>query len=238
MQDMPPSDEDQAHRRVADALRTGGPAARPELIAAIQRRVDEAYGPAKAPARGATHRPPPQRRFAGLRPTFAAPGLAAVCAVIAVLLITLGGNGSGPSIPAAARLALAPATGAAPATRNARFLDVSYQGVTFPSYARFQVPPTGVRSDRIGGRPAFTVFYRLRNGARMSYTVFSGRPVRLPRDARHVVFDGVPLTTFSTHPGIAGVTLVRYGRTCILAGPTTHDVLLALAAAPVLEQRA
>lgn len=239
MPDMPPSDEEQAHRRVADALRTGGPAAPPELIASIRQKVNDAYGPADASARTPARGARPQRRFAGWRPAFVAPGLAVVCAVIAVLVISLGGSGAaGPSIPAAARLALAPSTGAAPATRDARFLDVSYQGVTFPSYARFQVPPTGVRSDRIGGRPAFTVFYRLRNGARMSYTVFSGRPVRLPRDARHVVFDGVPLTTFSTHPGIAGVTLVRYGRTCILAGPTTHDVLLALAAAPVLEQRA
>jgi hypothetical protein len=53
-----------------------------------------------------------------------------------------------------------------------------------------------------------------------------------------VVFDGVPLTTFSTRPGLAVVTLVRFGRTCVLAGPTTRDVLLALAAAPVREQAA
>jgi hypothetical protein len=241
MQDMPPSDENQAHRRVADALRTGGPKAPPELIAAIQRRVDEAYGPAAAPSRGLTgRRGRPQRRLAGWRPAFVAPGLAAVCAVVAVLLLTLGGGSSsgGPSIAAAARLALAPSTGAAPAMRNARFLDVTYQGVTFPSYARFRVPADGVRSDRIAGRPAFTVFYRLRDGARMSYTVFSGRPVGLPHGARRVVFHGVPLTTFSTHPGLAVVTLVRFGRTCVLAGPTTHDVLLALAAAPVLEQHA
>jgi hypothetical protein len=227
---MPPSDEDQAHQRVADALRAGGPEAPPELVAAIRRRVDEAYGPTPARRSG------PQRRVVW-RPAFAAPGLVAACAVIAVLVLTLGGSGTGgPSIAAAARLALAQSTGAAPATRNARFLDVSYHGVTFPSYARFQVLPTGVRSDRIGGRPAFTVFYRLRNGAPMSYTVFAGKPVGLPPGAKHVVFHGVPLTTFSTHPGIVGVTLVRFGRTCILAGRTTHDVLLALAAAPVLEQ--
>ncbi len=165
-----------------------------------------------------------------------------MCAVIAVLVIALGASGTGtegPSIAAAARLALAPSTGAAPAVRNARLLDVDYQGVTFPSYASFRhVPPTGVRSDRIGGRPAFTVFYRLPNGAPMSYTVFAGRPVRLPRDARHVVFQGVPLTTFSARPGLAVVTLVRFGRTCVLAGPTTRDVLLALAAAPVRAQTA
>jgi hypothetical protein len=93
-----------------------------------------------------------------------------------------------------------------------------------------------VRHDRIGGRPALTVFYRLPNGARMSYTVFSGKPVGLPRSARRVVFQGVPLTTFSTRPGLAVVTLVRFGRTCVLAGPTRRDVLLALAAAPIREQ--
>jgi hypothetical protein len=166
------------------------------------------------------------------------PALAAVCAAVAVLLIGIGGGGSRPSIPAAARLALAPSTGPAPAARNARYLDVSYAGVTYPSYARFQVPPTGVRRDRIGGRPALTVFYRLRNGARMSYTVFAGKPIGLPPSARRVVFDGVPLTTFSTRPGLAVVTLVRFGRTCVLAGPTPRDVLLALAAAPVREQAA
>lgn len=230
-----PPDHDPAHRRVADALRTGGPAAPPELLAAIERRVHDAYGP--APARRARSRP----RVTAWRPALVAPGLAAVCAVIAVLVIALGASGTGtegPSIAAAARLALAPSTGAAPAVRNARLLDVDYQGVTFPSYASLHVPPTGVRSDRIGGRPAFTVFYRLPNGAPMSYTVFAGRPVRLPRDARHVVFQGVPLTTFSARPGLAVVTLVRFGRTCVLAGPTTRDVLLALAAAPVRAQTA
>jgi hypothetical protein len=233
MTDNPSPEQEQAQRRVAEALRTGGPEAPPELLTAIRTRVREAYGP--TPSRRA--RPP--RRASLWRPSVAAPGLAAVCAVIAVLVLTLGSSGSGgPSLAAAARLALAPSTGTAPGTRNAKLLDVSYEGVTYPSYAKFHVPPTGVRSDHIGGRPAFTVFYRLRNGARMSYTVFSGKPVGLPGDARHVVFQGVPLTTFSTRPGLAVVTLVRFGRTCVLAGPTTRDVLLALAAAPVREQRA
>ena len=56
------------------------------------------------------------------------PALAAVCAAVAVLVIGIGNSGTGPSIPAAARLALAPSTGVAPAARNARFLDVSYAG--------------------------------------------------------------------------------------------------------------
>jgi hypothetical protein len=228
MAQEPSGSEEQAHRQVAEALRTGGPAPPPELLVAVRQKVQDAYGPARAHQRG--ERSP--RRL-----TLAAPVLAAVCAAVAaVLVISIGGTSAAPSIPAAARLALAPATGPAPATRNARFLDVSYGGVTYPSYARFDVPPTGIRTDRIGGRPALTVFYRLRSGAPMSYTVFSGKPVGLPRSARRVVYDGVPLTTFSTRPGISVVTLVRFGRTCVLAGRTPRDVLLALAAAPVREQ--
>jgi hypothetical protein len=228
MAEQPSGNEERAQRLVADALRTGGPAPPPELLAAVRQKVQDRYGPAR-----------PSRARPGFRVALPASALVAVCAAVAaVLVIGSGGTTAAPSIPAAARLALAPSTGPAPATRNARFLDVSYHGVTYPSYARFHVPPTGVRTDRIGGRPALTVFYRLRNGAPMSYTVFSGKPVGLPRSARRVVYDGVPLTTFSTRPGISVVTLVRFGRTCVLAGQTPRDVLLALAAAPVREQQA
>jgi hypothetical protein len=226
MAHQPSGNEEQAHRQVAEALRTGGPAPPPELLASVRQKVEDAYGPAR-----------PRRTRSPFRLSLAAPALAAVCAAVAaVLVISLGGNSAAPTIPAAAQLALAPSTGPAPATRNARFLDVSYQGVTFPSYARFHVPPTGVRTDKIGGRPALTVYYRLRDGTPMSYTVFSGKPVGLPRSARHVVYQGVPLTTFSAGHGISVVTLVRFGRTCVLAGKTPRDVLLGLAAAPVREQ--
>jgi hypothetical protein len=230
-----PSSEEERELRVANALRTGGPDAPAQLVTSVRARVQEAYG-APAPRAAGRRRVAPA---SGWRPAFTVPALATVCAAIVVLVIGVGGNGSGgPTIPAAARLALATSTGTAPGARNARLLDVSYAGVTYPSYAALHVPPNGVRTDRIGGRPAFTVFYRLRNGARMSYTVFSGKPVALPGNARRVVFEGVPLTTFSTRPGLQVVTLVRFGRTCVLAGPTTRDVLLALAAAPVREQAA
>ena len=146
------------------------------------------------------------------------------------------GGSSGPSIPAAAALAFAPSTGPAPAAQTAKLLDVSYGGVTYPNYARFSVPPTGTRTDRIGGRPALTVFYRLPNGTRLSYTVFSGNAVALPHDARAVRYEGVPLREFSTSSGLSVVTLVRYGRTCVLAAHVKPDVVLGLAAAPVLAQ--
>jgi len=219
-----------AERRVARELRGGGPAAPDRLIAAVEAKVRDAYGPASGRAR--------RGRLGvgggGWRPAVAVGGLAAVCAAIVIAAV---GGGGGPSIPAAAALAFAPSTGPAPNVRSATYLDAYYGGVTYPNYARFSVPATGTRTDRIGGRPALTVFYRLPDGARLSYTVFSGRPVPLPSSARSVTYQGVPLTEFSTSSGLSVVTLVRYGRTCVLAAPTRADVVLGLAAAPVLEQR-
>jgi hypothetical protein len=172
------------------------------------------------------------------RPAVGAAALAAICALVVILVVGIGGSNGGPSIGAAARLASAASTSGAPAARNSKLLDISYAGVTFPNYAQFAVLPTGTRTDRIGGRAALTVFYRLPNGARLSYTVFSGAPVPLPSAAKSVVFDGVRLRTFSTSSGLAVVTLVRFGRTCVLAAPTPRDLVLGLAAAPVRSQAA
>lgn len=170
------------------------------------------------------------------RPAVAVAWLAAVCAAVVVGIVAVGGGGSGPSIRAAAALAFAPSTGPAPPARSPKLLDASYGGVTYPNYAKFSVPPTGERTDRVDGRPALTVFYRLPNGTRLSYTVFSGTAVPLPRDARAVRFEGVPLHMFTTSSGLSVVTLARYGRTCVLAARAKPDVVLSLAAAPVLAQ--
>ena len=220
----------ESQRRVSQALRTGGPSPSPELVRAIETRVQERYG---APAKGYGVSDSAARR--SWRPAIAVAGLAAVCAAIAIAVLASGGGG-GPSIPAAAKLAFAPATGPAPAARSAQYLDASYGGVTYPNYAKFSVPATGTRTDHIGGRPALTVFYRLPDGTPLSYTVFSGTAVPLPRGTRVVRFEGVPLRLFSTSSGLSVVTLVRYGRTCVLAARTKPDVVLSLAAAPVLEQ--
>jgi hypothetical protein len=218
-----------AQRRVAAELHSSGPPAPGHLVTAVRRRVADAYGPAAALAA------PARRRFAW-RPMIAAPALA--CAAIAVaIIVAVGGGGSGPSIVRAAQLAFAPSTAAAPPARDAHFLDVSYGGVTFPNYQRaFGAVPVGRRTDLIGGRPALTVFYRLRDGTRLSYTVFSGQAVPRPGDAKAVVYDGVHLHVFATRSRLAVVTLVRFGRTCVLAAPTTQDAVLALAAEPIRVQ--
>jgi anti-sigma factor RsiW len=217
-----------AQRRVAGTLSSGGPEAPDRLLAAVRGRVEARDQPKTQRAlRGWLGTAPAWRPAAGIA------AIAAVCALVVLAVVGVGGANSRPSIPAAANLAFAPSTQPAPAARNSKLLDVSYAGVTYPNYAEFAVPPTGTRTDRIGGRPALTVFYRLPDGTRLSYTVFSGRPVPLPRAAKAVTFDGVPLRTFTTSNGLAVVTLVRFGRTCVLAARTTQDRVLALAAAPV-----
>jgi hypothetical protein len=221
----------ESERRIAHALRTGGPAVPDRLVRSVQGKVRERYGAdAEAPKR--------RRLTSGApwRPAVAVAGIAAICAAVVIGVVGLGGSSSGPTIPAAAGLAFAPSTGPAPSARNAQLLDASYGGVTYPNYAKFSVPPTGTRTDRIGGRPALTVFYRLPDGTRLSYTVLSGKAVPLPSDAHTVTFEGVPLREFSTSSGLSVVTLVRFGRTCVLAAPTKPDVVLGLAAAPVLAQ--
>jgi hypothetical protein len=221
----------ESQRRVAHELRSGGPAVPDRLVRSVQDKVRDRYGADadRAKRRRLTSGP-------SWRPAVAVAGVAAICAAVVIGVVGIGGGSSGPTIPAAAGLAFAPSTGAAPAARNAKLLDVSYGGVTYPNYAKFSVPATGRRTDRIGGRPALTVFYRLPNGTRLSYTVFSGKAVPLPRDARTVTFEGVPLREFSTSSGLSVVTLVRFGRTCVLAAPVKPAVVLGLAAAPVLAQ--
>jgi anti-sigma factor RsiW len=227
------SREVEQQRRVARELRTGGPPIPPGLLGQVRERA-RAADYHEVPGTPARH---------GLSIVGWRAGLAAAAAVVA-LAVVVGlatnpfGGGTSPSIGAAAQLAFAPSTSPAPGPRTSRLLDVSYAGITYPNYARqFGAVATGKRIDRIGGRPALTVFYRLRDGSRLSYTVFSGKPVPLPDAAKVVVFKGVPLRTFSTKSRLAVVTLVRYGRTCVLAAQTPRDVVLGLAAAPVLAQR-
>jgi hypothetical protein len=216
----------ESQRHVAQSLRAGGPALPAHLDASIRARVEKAYGPR-----------PRRAGPAAWRPALAL-AAAAACAALVLVVVGIGGGAPAPSIPAAARLADAPATASAPAVSSSRYLDVSYGGVTYPNYARFAVVASGQRTDRIGGRPALTVFYRLRDGTRLSYTVFSGRAVPRPASARAVVYQGVPLHVFRTSNGLSVVTLVRHGRTCVLAARTAPSVVLGLAAAPVREQAA
>ena len=218
-------------RRVVGELRTGGPEVPRALVEDVGRRVDETYGSRSTP-RGRRVTSP----LAGWKPAIPIGAVAAVAAAI-VIVIASGGTNA-PSITSAARLAYVPANLTAPAAHSATLLDVSYGGVTYPNYHRqFNATATGQLQNRIGGRPALTVFYRLDNGARLSYTVLAGKPVPPPGTARVVDYDGVKLRVYNTGK-LAVVTLVRHGRTCVLAAPTTNDIVLALAEAPLRTQTA
>lgn len=230
-----------AQRHVVRELATGGPPAPERLLEAVQRRSQASASPVSTgPMRGLRTPSHPDRRtgsrspwLAGRRPA-AAFGALAVLALAVVVAVGASGSSASPSITAAARLAFVPATEPAPAVSNASYLDVAYHGVTFPNYARLRAVATGQLVNRVGGRAALTVFYRLSNGARLSYTVFSGKPVALPASARLVRYEGVPLRVYRTSDGLSVVTLVRHGRTCVLAATTPRNVVLGLAAEPVL----
>jgi hypothetical protein len=128
----------------------------------------------------------------------------------------------------AAGLAFAPAVSGAPGASSSTLLDVAYHGVAFPNYAHeFGSSPTGERTDTIAGEGVLTVFYRLHDGVRLSYSVFSGSPVTVPPNATTTHFDGVTLQSFTTGFGLSVVTLVRHGRTCVLAseGASTGRLL-------------
>jgi hypothetical protein len=213
-------------RSVAFALRAGGPPAPESLIATVEARLPSGRG-SRRPGAART-------RITGR--TTAAAALAAVALAAATVANSLSGNTTraGPSIALAAKLAFAPATEPAPASTSATLLGVTYGGITFPNYAlRFGAAPTGQRVDRLGGRGALTVFYRLRGGPRLSYTIYSGHPVPLPRTASEIVFHGVHLHVISASEHLMVVTLVRRGHTCVLAARASAAALIALAEAPL-----
>lgn len=213
-----------AQRRVARALGAGGPSPPASLAAFVGARV---------PRQRSSHM---TRVRTTRRTRTAAAAFAAAALVVAVLAISPGRDAThrGPSIALAAKLAFSPATEPAPASRSPTLLDVTYGGITLPNYApRFGAAATGQRVDRLGGRAALTVFYRLRYGARLSYTIYSGRPVPLPRTTNEVVFRGVHLHVVSAPSHLAVVTLVRHGHTCVLAARASAGALIALAEAPL-----
>lgn len=231
-------------RQIARELAGDGPQPPDRLVATIEERYrargrEWTPAPARSARRTAERRGPSPRRRTGTRPWLAPAGaLGALAAVVLAVVVVVGGSGTAPSIDAAAKLAFVSATRPAPSVSNAHYLAVDYHGVTFPNYAKLGVVATGQLTNKVGGRPALTVYYRLGNGTRVSYTVFSGKPVPRPAAAKAVRYEGVPLHVYRMRNGLSVVTLVRFGRTCVLAARTREDVVLGLAAEPVLAQQA
>jgi hypothetical protein len=184
--------------------------------------------PAHLRARVALTRPA-RRRARPLR-AVAAAGAAAAAAAVA---ISVGGGAAGaPTVADAAALASRPPAAAVPepARGAATLTTPRAAGLRFPYWqGHFGWRTAGSRRDRVGDRPATTVFYR-RGDQTIAYTIVAGGPLRAGAPARATVRDGTALRTLTSHGRLA-VTWLRRGHTCVLSGThTTRDALLRLAA--------
>ncbi|HEY3946060.1 MAG TPA: hypothetical protein VGL78_12605 [Solirubrobacteraceae bacterium] len=210
-------------------------AASPELedIVAAQRRalvaIDDAASeraPAALRARLELLRGPSGNR-APARPRFSVPsfGLARVipagavvaAAVVAALVITLGGGVSSPTVAQASVLAARPAVAAAPAhqSHTRTLAGLTAAGLAYPYWDdHFGFSAVGVRHDRLGGRPATTVFYRSGN-QRVAYTIVSGSALPFGASTHGAVRNGIAVRTLRAR-GMRVATWLRNGHSCVL----------------------
>jgi hypothetical protein len=227
-------------RRLLAGLRAG----RPAMPETLGRRIDEA-GQSRLGQN--SHQNGRYRHGVGARrrplgaPQLAVCAIAVVVVLVAVAawrfgVVAIGGNA--PSVSQTAMLALRPATDPPPPPDAAHptLLREQFGGVTFPDYrAQFAADATGQRTDPADGRTIRTVYYTLRGGTRISYSVISGRALVPPASARRLKVAGVTLRSYAAN-GLSIVTLVRHGRTCVLAGKVALPTIVALASAPLRSQ--
>ncbi|MEY2535821.1 MAG: hypothetical protein QOF29_3731, partial [bacterium] len=181
-------------------------AASPELQAGLRdqrsalaavRAASAEDAPAALRARVALARPTrrPARRFGAL-------AVAATAAVAATVVLTFGGGPTEtPSVADAAVLATRPPVAAVlrAAYDAATLPGPRGAGLRFPDWqGPFGWKAVGVRHDRLGGRPATTVFY-LRDGATVAYTIVGGRPLPAASPTQLSVRDGTALRSLMLH---------------------------------------
>ena len=174
---------------------------------------------------------PAARRWRVPRLVPAAGGAALVAAVVVVLVLVTGGS-SAPTVNQTARLALAPATGPAPAvnSEDTDLLRVRVGAVPFPSYDKAAgLKATGARIDSLSGRRVTTVFYRARGGVRVGYSVVAGAALSQP-SGRAITVGGVRYVLRSVGSAKL-VTWRRDGHTCVIAGHAVGDRMLITLAA-------
>lgn len=204
-------------------------AASPQLqaIVAAQRRalaaIDAAAGeraPAALRARVELMREPAGRQStARFRlPRLVPAGALAAAAVVAALVITLGGGVSAPTVAQAAVLANRPASAPAPPEQpqTGTLARLKAAGLPFPYWAdRFGFRAVGVRHDTLNGRPATTVFYR--NGdQRVAYTIVSGGAIAPGATTHRTLWNRTLVWTLDAH-GLRVATWHRQGHSCVLA---------------------
>jgi hypothetical protein len=189
--------------------------------AALRARLDELTG--TAPARGG----PRWRRV------FVLPGATAIAAAAAAVVILVSGGGATPTVPVAARLALASATLPAPPVNpnQSQNLTLSAAGIPFPAWGPQKGwTATGARTDTVDGRKITTVFYLGHHGNRIGYAITDGAPLS-GVNGESVNRYGVHFTLQQSGRARL-ISWVRSGHTCVIAGSSvSYRVLLALATA-------
>jgi hypothetical protein len=206
--------------RVAATIRSAS--AEVKAPAELRDRVDDLRGGPAAPVKAR----PWWTRF----PAVATATVAVAAAVLAIVVLPGGGD---PSVTDAAALAEQPAAGPAPAAEpdQPALLATSFEGLSYPDWEKeFGWRAVGERTDELDGRDAHTVFYENGDGARIGYTIVAGDALDEPSGADRSVVDGVELAGFKAD-GANGVTWLRDGHTCVLAGEgVERSTLLKLAA--------
>jgi hypothetical protein len=195
--------------------------------ASLRAQLDELTG---AGARGRR----PARRW---RRALVLPGATALAAAIAAVVVLVGGGSAAPTVPQAARLALASATLPAPAVdpHQSKNLRMRTAGIPFPAWGhKSGWVASGARTDTLDGRRIATVFYTAPNGKRIGYAISSGAPLSGVK-GQTVSRDGIRFTL--QQAGSARViSWVRAGHTCVIAGRSVSDqTLLRLASAEEAE---
>jgi hypothetical protein len=189
--------------------------------AALRTRLDELTGPA------------PARRGPRWRRAFVLPGATALAAAVAAVVILVSGGGATPTVPVAARVALASATLPAPAVNpnEAQNLTLSAAGIPFPAWGPQRGwTANGARTDTVDGRKITTVFYVGRTGKRIGYAITDGAPLSGVH-GQSVTRYGVRFTLQHSGPARL-ISWVRSGHTCVIAGrAVSYRALLALATA-------
>lgn len=173
------------------------------------------------------------RRAPRWRRVFVLPGATAIAAAAAAVVILVSGGGAAPTVPVAARLALASATLPAPAVNPNSNGDLALRaaGIPFPAWGPQRGwTASGARTDNVNGRTITTVFYTGRHGGRIGYAITDGAPLSgVHGDS--VTRYGVRFTLQRSGPANL-VTWVRSGHTCVIAGRSvSYATLLALATA-------
>ena len=154
----------------------------------------------------------------GRKPAFHRQPGALASAVAALALLLPGGRPGAPSFSQAAQLALrgpsAPAPVVDPGDPRIQ-LDRRLQGVYFPNWSRtLGWRPVGLRTDRLGGHPAVTVYYQRRD-MRVAYTIV-GAPALAQPSVPVTRVGGFALQTLRLR-GRTVVTWRRAGHTCVLS---------------------